>query len=344
LQGGISFAHRRDHMLRGATATLVLIVGCSSSPGPAITPTGGSGGSGGTATGGTGGTATSGSAGTVAGGSGGGGSGGATGGSGGGGSGGSTGGVTGGSGGGGSGGAVGGRGGGTGGDGSGGCGGAGGTTPECAACVGGTLVDPVEACLLAADGTAVLMSLTAPVTVVSFDQVAGSKCNTFTGSAATESRLIVEDATAKRWTIYLRLPDLPTDLVKAGDALDLKLTASPGGFPNASSQLIVLTRAGALVAFGLTGSYLPGKVTDDVMLASAGVCSVTHPAQCYYTFGLGQITVGGSSALIGAGQTKVVGNVAVTLDTLSYFNPGGGGCDGSSNARAGGFTMPPAGP
>jgi len=313
-------------MLRRATATLVLIVGCSSSPGPAVTPTGGSGG---TATGGSGGTATSGSAGTVAGGTGGGGSGG-------GGSGGAVGGR--------GGGAVGGRGGGTGGDGP-SCGGAGGTTPECAACMGGTLVDPVEACLLADDGTAVLMSLTAQVTVVSFDQVAGPKCNTSTGSAATVSRLIVEDATtAKRWTIYLRLPDLPTDLVKAGDALDLKLTASPGGFPQGSSQLIVLTRAGALVAFGLTGNYLPGKVTDDVTLASGGGCSVTHPAQCYYSYGLGQITVGSSSALIGARQTKVVGGVAVTLDTLSYFNPGGGGCDGSNSARAGGFTVPPAGP
>jgi len=213
-------------MLRRATATLVLIVGCSSSPGPAVTPTGGSGG---TATGGSGGTATSGSAGTVAGGTGGGGSGG-------GGSGGAVGGR--------GGGAVGGRGGGTGGDGP-SCGGAGGTTPECAACMGGTLVDPVEACLLADDGTAVLMSLTAQVTVVSFDQVAGPKCNTSTGSAATVSRLIVEDATtAKRWTIYLRLPDLPADLVKAGDALELSLnhlvmTRSGVGDPGPVGSLVL---------------------------------------------------------------------------------------------------------
>jgi hypothetical protein len=301
-------------------AALVLAVGCS---GGAAT-----GGTGGSATGGTGGSATGGTGGGATGGTGGdatGGRGGATGGTGGG--------------------ATGGRGGGTGGGGSAGCGagGEGGLSPECEACVGGILANPVEACLLAADGTAVLMSLSAQVTVVSFDQVPGPNCDSTSTSTGLAGRLVVEDATAKRWTIYLGLRDLPGDLVTAGDTLDLKLTGSRAAFPNGASQLIVLTRAGALVAFGLTGVYLPGVVTDDVMVTSDGACS-TASGQCQFSYYRAKVSVGNATAVIGSGQTKVVGDVAVTVDTLSAFNPGGGGCDGSSVARLGGFAIPSATP
>jgi hypothetical protein len=211
--------------------------------------------------------------------------------------------------------------------------------------MGGSLAAPIEACLFGADNMPVYMSLSAQVMVVSFEQVPGPNCNELPPSTSTAPswRLIVEDASAQRWTIFLRLPDLPADVVVAGDALDLKLTGSRGGFPNGPTQQIVLKRGGALVMFGMMGTYLPWTVTDDVALIPGGGCS-GPTGQCSYTSYLAKVTVRDSVALVGPQQTKVIGNVAVTVDRLSSFNPGGGGCDGSSHAHVGGYALPSANP
>jgi hypothetical protein len=235
--------------------------------------------------------------------------------------------------------------GGTGGGGTGGGGTGGGTCSGLGgADAGNDLIDPVETCLLDATHQPVLMSLAAAVTVISFDQVPGPNCGTLSYSSSTASswRLVVEDASSQVWTIFLRVPTVPPDLVRVGEALDLKLT---GGYVSApfpaATQLIVVSRAGKLVLFGLVGGTMSGAITDGVTLQDADV-ACDPGGGCRWIADRARITVGGTAALIDPGHAKIVGDLSLAVDRFHRFNPGGGGCDGNNEARMGGYTIPPA--
>ncbi|HMF41298.1 MAG TPA: hypothetical protein VKQ32_11400 [Polyangia bacterium] len=240
---------------------------------------------------------------------------------------------------------VGGRGGAIGGTGGGSCAGQDGGA-GCIACSPGDLTVPVETCLLAADGTPVLMSMNVAVTAVSFDQVPGPNCDSvsYTGSTANSGRIVVQDSSGQRWSIFVRVPNLPANLVQAGDVLDLKLTGGHNGlFSSAATQTIVLNRGGQLLMFGYVGGVLEATTTD-VLVQADGVACGPGTGVCTFVPQRARVAVSALEDTILPGRTGVIGDMAITVDQFHSFSPGGGGCDGADRARLAGYSISGVGP
>jgi hypothetical protein len=111
----------------------------------------------------------------------------------------------------------------------------------------------IEVCAFAEDGSPFIGSINASVTVVSVDEVAGGNCRPieYVGGGPT-MRLVLQSAAGTRWTVFLRVPTLPSTLFTANDTLDLRVwgTNERTVVFTFIRQGIVLSRAGALLAFG----------------------------------------------------------------------------------------------
>jgi hypothetical protein len=225
-----------------------------------------------------------------------------------------------------------------------GVGGLAGFDGQCPLCPTTAVANLIEACVLAPDGTPLMMSASARVTVVSVDDVPGGNCQRvdYETSGGPTRRLVLEPTTAgQRWTVYLRVPSLPAGIVAANDVLDIVVTASTRGFlaPGEAQQTIALVRSGQLIAFGVSdGSALPQLGSFGIQVSDAGaICMVER---CARVSRATRVTVGSAAATVDQGQTKQVGDVSFTVEEHSrWFS--NGGCDGNNKIQMGGYVVQP---
>jgi hypothetical protein len=223
------------------------------------------------------------------------------------------------------------------------CGGQGGlANNSCPFCPTTQPLNLIEACALAADGAPLKMSVSASVTVVSVDDVPGGNCQRvdYTSSGDTTRRLGLQaTAGGQRWTVYMRIPNLPAGIITATDALDLVVTASTGGFlsPGEAQQTIALVRAGQLLAFGVAdGSALPQLGSFGIQVSDGGEACVVE--RCANVPRRTQVTVGNTAATLDQGETRQVGDVSFTVEEHSrWFS--NGGCDGNNHIQMGGYVV-----
>ncbi len=223
------------------------------------------------------------------------------------------------------------------------CGGQGGfANNSCPLCPTTQPLNLIEACVLAEDGAPLKMSVSASVTVVSVDDVAGGNCRRvdYATSGGSTRHLVLQAATGgQRWTVYMRVPNLPASIISANDALDLVVTASTGGFlsPGEAQQTIALVRSGQLLAFGVAdGSALPQLGSFGIQVSDGGeVCKVER---CANVPRRTQVTVGNMAATLDQGETRQVGDVSFTVEEHSrWFS--NGGCDGNNRIQMGGYVV-----
>ncbi|HXU03955.1 MAG TPA: hypothetical protein VN903_23495 [Polyangia bacterium] len=245
--------------------------------------------------------------------------------------GGNSGGGSGGSGGGGSGGSnvIGGSGGGgTGGSGSGGATGTGGY-PACTGAPGPAILGSVT------DGSAVLATpVTATVTVTSID--------------VQMRRLhLASTTTSQEWAWQLFISDMPPDLFKMGDTFDLKVDAVPTtyAFANYTSQTVVASRNGALIAFTATlwGNVLPVPALDawGITVADQGaVCDNLEAVVCGYHVHAARVTVRGESMTLMPGQAATIQGLSFSVGHFETPFSYQGGCDAAPITTMAGFRKP----
>jgi hypothetical protein len=223
------------------------------------------------------------------------------------------------------------------------CGGQGGfASNPCPICPNAQPLNLIEACALAEDGAPLKMSVSASVTVVSVDDVPGGNCRRvdYASTGDPTRRLVLQATTGgQRWTVYMRVPNLPPGIVSANDAVDLVVTASTGGFlsPGEAQQTIALVRSGQLIAFGVAdGSTLPALDSFGIQVSDAGeVCKVERCARIPRRT---RVTVAGVAAAVDQGQTQQVGDVSFTVEEHSrWFS--NGGCDGWNAIQMGGYVV-----
>jgi hypothetical protein len=193
--------------------------------------------------------------------------------------------------------------------------------------------------VFAEDGSPLMGAVSANVTVVSVDEVAGGNCRPieYVGGGPT-MRLVLQSAAGARWTIFLRLPNLPATLFSANDTLDL--TAS-GATVNAFAftyiaQEMVLSRAGALLAFGTIDSG-PALARFGIQVTSTAI-----PCRMQLCGGIPHrthVTAGGTETEVATGETKLIGNLSFTVEANSG-GYGSGGCDAKGFVSMGGFVVP----
>src|SRR5262249_23201229 len=76
--------------------------------------------------------------------------------------------------------------------------------------------DTIEGCLRSPDGALVKSPVSAAVTVVSSDQAPAGACSDLESPSSgpavgTTWRVVVEASDSRRWTLYARMPSLPSD-------------------------------------------------------------------------------------------------------------------------------------
>jgi len=200
----------------------------------------------------------------------------------------------------------------------------------------GTPLD-LESCIYDAANSFLVTSVSAPVTVVSVDQVAAGNCGSFSFFASTtapgvSAKVVFQTADQQQhWTAYLRLPGLPADTIQPGDAFDLSVSAQ-SVFWQGTEQMITLAKNGQLVLFGYSGFEAASPAVSGVTVRRAGATcasgSLHHDAV--------NVTNGATSAVVAEGETKQVGNLSFTLSHAFFC-----GCDTSDKVIFGGFTTAP---
>src|SRR5262249_41139262 len=137
-----------------------------------------------------------------------------------------------------------------------GTGGLGGSTslPACVA-----PVENIEGCVKMG-GALVRTALTASATVTAVADVPNNSCTSndldlapdaiFATSSGQTRQIDLETAAGQSLSVFVRIPDLPQDRVKAGDTVDLSLDAVTDqyAFPSLN-QTFSLSQSGALVLF-----------------------------------------------------------------------------------------------
>jgi hypothetical protein len=143
--------------------------------------------------------------------------------------------------------------------------------------------------------------------------------------------------------LYARLPGMPADLLKAGDAIDLAADATkdPIPFTVVPAQTFTVKRSGALVLFGLHRATLPGTHpllgAAGVAIGEAGAACFAPSIGCSVERFLARIDAGTDWAVVPSGQSARVGPFSVTVQT--FETDVGGNCDGSPRAQLAGFGL-----
>jgi len=200
----------------------------------------------------------------------------------------------------------------------------------------------IESCAYDASSQPVLSSVSASVTVTSVDQVAEGNCNFIsfplrTPSSAPSTKVTLQTADQQSWSVYLRIPGLPADVLAVGAKFDLAITAQ-SVFWQGDGQLITLSQAGKLVAFGYSGFTLPSL--SDFGIALTNIDATCMPYSCAFAH-LGVHVVHGTDAAdVLERQTARIGDLSFTLTTNIQW-VAGGACDQSNHVFLGGFIAPP---
>jgi hypothetical protein len=249
--------------------------------------------------------------------------------------------------------------GGTGGSGVGGAGTGSGGLDALAACMGGTAgiagsssscpacqaaTNLVSGCVMF-EGALAVDSVRQTVTVISIEDVAGDSCpGSFDDGGQATSRLIVLEATdARRWSVFVRVPDLPTDLVAVNESVELVVEYSEGVFFNRSRQFVSLSRAGerALVVFTGPDTMGPALAAQGIEITRLGkLCEATNQWNCGFEDLRARVKIGSSEAVFDPGETKQVENLQLTIDDHAQWDSGIGGCDNGGVLQGAGFAVP----
>src|SRR4029078_11459731 len=111
-----------------------------------------------------------------------------------------------------------------------------------------------------------------------------------------ETQIVLASTTSSdRWTRNVRIPNLPGDLIRAGDSFDLDVSTSQATL---TPQTIVLSRGGSLVAFTAQTPLTPPALDAwGISGAARGVlCEDDNTFPCVQRAHLASITVEGESA------------------------------------------------
>jgi hypothetical protein len=197
-------------------------------------------------------------------------------------------------------------------------------------------------------------SISASVAVVSIDDVASDACGGLgMPSAAPGSssgggagkRIVVSSGTG-RWTVYASIPDLPLDVIKQGDQLDLTIDAARRAtlLGVVINQTVVFSRGGklALFASSLRSTGLPGLpkleafgilVVDDGVLCESSI----GVSCCSFGNHRARVSVDGLSAQLAPGETAILGTLSFTVRAFLGVGSGPQCCDGYVPTRMVGF-------
>jgi hypothetical protein len=217
--------------------------------------------------------------------------------------------------------------------------------------------DVVEGCVIAPDGTLVIASFASPVTVTEMNDVAPGACPSpgFPTAvappppSAVSKRIVVTSADSRVWTVVLRMPDLPQDLLHVGDVFDLTLDAFADNRPfNPRNQTLALSRGGQLLFFATTIGQQPSSTARAIStsLAAFGMHFEQDEPACLGQMSFGclpieyrlRIIIGGEMAVIQAGERSRIGGFGIALD--AFFEKVGGTCDYPSLTQIAGFLAP----
>jgi hypothetical protein len=214
-----------------------------------------------------------------------------------------------------------------------------GSASGCPACRGGTNV--VSGCVLQGDALAE-DSVRETVTVISIEDVIGHSCPyPFDDGPQATSRLIVLQADdTRRWSIFVRVPELPTNIVAVSDSLELAIDFDEGSFIWRPGQAVSLSQNGAPIVVAFTGSDRMGPLLAEHGIEIARLGRICEVPGCGWEDVRARVKVGASEAVFDPGETRQVENLRLTIDQHNERSPGGGGCDAGGTLRGAGFAVP----
>jgi hypothetical protein len=196
----------------------------------------------------------------------------------------------------------------------------------------------LETCILAGDGALVTSSFDASVTVVGIDTVDSAvtinacRGTGLTLSSGISTHLELETTDQLRFTLILRMPNLPSEFAAPNDVFELSVFARPAGIAfDPPDQSIRLSRGTDLLLFGAIASRASVNGLDDVgievvdegrwcdsgRLDIFGCLTVHHRTR---------VSVGAVEASFQPYQTQQLGSYSVTVGSAHDFM-GGGTCD-----------------
>jgi len=184
---------------------------------------------------------------------------------------------------------------------------------------------------------------TTTVTILSIDQVPDGNCLFLhvpaTVSAVPSTKVILQTAGQQRLTMYMRIPNLPANVLLPGDSFELSLIAAPGdgSLLDGPSQMITLSRNGQLVLFGYAGGLLASPSFGITITGASATCTATICNWLHYSV---NVHNGTDMAVVHEGETTEIGNLSFTLSAaLQWYSSGG--CDGANYVLMGGFVVSP---
>lgn len=221
-------------------------------------------------------------------------------------------------------------------------------------------------CVVNSTGALVATSMRASVTVVAVDDGMAPDCEDLPEPAppSLAHRLVVQSGGGEQFSVVLRYPGLPPDLVNVGDTLDFELTTTQRTFffPQLD-QVFVLSRNARIVIFGARlgmepTSYFLGPSQSDRLLPMLGAYGVTvsdggvssnlpgsfEDSQVYLNpCGTRThrvlVTVAGQTTEVDSGSTARIGQLSFSsFEFVERID--GGMCDAQSITRMGGFLAP----
>jgi hypothetical protein len=201
-------------------------------------------------------------------------------------------------------------------------------------------------CILTDDLTPVPANLDASVHVVSIDDLAADGCarlQNWTAALGASSgsdpvkKIVMTDGIT-RWIFFARIPDLPSDLLRVGDQIDLHVTALVVGLSTlpAINQTVVMSRNGQLILFASnlrspTGGRMPRLDDYGIALTDEGpICNyiVLPPfSSCSFSDHRTRVASGGQSATLSPGETILVGNLSLSVSVFLTYGTGIQDCD-----------------
>jgi hypothetical protein len=199
----------------------------------------------------------------------------------------------------------------------------------------------VEGLLVDDAGKAIEASFKANVVVGGVSTCTASTCPSDIRPGG--KKISVSAADARTWTLFVNLPDLPTEYIRINDAFTLDVTAAIDGgfFYRIVNQTVVLAMAGkpSLFFAKTTGNPIPPLPKLDAY----GITFEQGAATCD-SLGIGcierhrmvRVSFDGASAVVAPGETAHVSSLSFAS---SHFNesPPTGFCDGTGDLLMGGF-------
>jgi hypothetical protein len=192
-------------------------------------------------------------------------------------------------------------------------------------------------------------------TVVTIADVVAGPCAALYGPGATQQPLAMKQITlavpaggsqsAQNLSLYVPLPELPADLIKAGDRLMLQADVAPSPHVfSVQTQVVVLSRGGRLV---LLTAFQPGSLPTlteyGVKLTDEGISCVFDPSTigaCLTAQREVGVTFDGQTARARMGETVRVGDLTLLLSSF-MSRVGAVSCDGPTPTSLAGYLSRP---